>query len=102
MGRDLVAAHKEELMDDSLHHFLPPWARVFSDYHDDDLNEFLGIAEKSRWGEHYNDVKNLPPIVDSNEIAVLDEDKNPTVKVEGKSLFPEPGTCINVICECGH
>ena len=103
MGRDLVAAHKEELKGGSLHYFLPPWARILSDYHADDLNEFLGIAAKSRWGEHYyNNVKNLHPIVDSNGNKVLDENGEQIVKVDGKSLFPKPGTCINVIRECGY
>ena len=75
MGRDLVAAHNEELimqMHGSLHHFLPPWAHILSDCHANDLNEFLGITNESRWGEHYNYVENLPPIVDSNGNAVLD------------------------------
>ena len=102
MGRDLVDAHKEELKGESLSHFLPPWAQILSDYGVDALDEFLGIGNESRWGEHYNDVKNLPPIVDSIGDVVLDEDENPTVKVDGKSLFPLPGTCIALIRECGH
>ena len=102
MGRDLVAAHKGELKDGSLHDFLPPWARILSDYHANELNEFLGIAGKPLWGEHYNYVKNLHPIVDSNGNKVLDENGEQIVKVDGKSLFPKPGTCINVIHECGH
>ena len=51
MGRDLVAAHKEELKGETiLHHFLSPWAHILSDYYATDLDEFLGIAEKPRWG----------------------------------------------------
>ena len=44
MGRDLVAAHTEELKgENTLHHFLPPWAHILTDNHAPDLDEFLGI-----------------------------------------------------------
>ena len=44
----------------------------------------------------------LCPDVDSKGNAILDEDENPTVEVDEKSLFPKPGTCIDLIRECGR
>ena len=102
MGRDLVAAHKEELKGESLHHFLPPWAHILSDYNANNLDEFFGISVKSRWGEHCNVVKNPPPLVDSVGNMVLDEDGNQTVQVDRKSLFPILGTCIDQISKCSQ
>ena len=46
--------------------------------------------------------KNLPPFVNSNGNAVLDQHGEQIVKVDGKSLFPKPGTCIDVIRKCGQ
>ena len=69
MGRDLFAAHEEQLTEGTnFFDFLPPWARIWLDDEDDSLDDFLGIGVKWQGHknlQHYNSLVTLDEVVDS-------------------------------------